>query len=71
MRWTLARMVGLLTAYFGISLLERIAYAAAAEAAEARLAAHAADDALFSHLTGDCAAEAAEAAESVGEQSPC
>lgn len=49
MHWTIARLAALTSAYLGISLLERVAYAAAADAATARLAAHAADEALSAH----------------------
>jgi uncharacterized protein (UPF0333 family) len=47
-----ARVLALGGAYFAVSLLERVAAAAEAEAAAARLAAATADDALFQLLTG-------------------
>jgi hypothetical protein len=48
-----ARVVALGSAYFAVSLLERMAATAEADAAAARLAAHTADEALWAHLTGD------------------
>lgn len=69
MRWTIARLVALTTAYLGVSLLERVAYAAAAEAAAAKLAAAVADEALFAHLTGPCGCpDAADVAEDLAER---
>lgn len=62
----IARVLALSGAYFSVSLLERVAARAEADAAAARLAAHAADAALFEHLTGAGCAAAAAAAETGG-----
>lgn len=63
-----ARVLALGGAYFAASLLERVAAAAEADAAAARLAAHTADAALFAHLTGPCSCpEARVPGEDVGD----
>ena len=64
----IARVVALGAAYFSVSVLERMAAHAEADAAAARLAAHTADAALFEHLTGEgCTCEPAPAAGGGGE----
>jgi hypothetical protein len=62
-----ARVLALGSAYFAVSLLERMAAHAEADAAAARLAAHAADAALFEHLTGEGCTAAAAAETGGGE----
>lgn len=69
LRRLLARVLALGSAYFAVSLLERMAAAAEADAAEARLAAAAADEALFAHLTGPCACpDAGDVAEDLADR---
>lgn len=65
----LGRLGALALAYFSVSVLERAAAAAAADAAASRAAAHAADEALFAHLTGGECACPEPAAEPAGEES--
>lgn len=66
-----ARVVALASAYVAVSLMEKVAAAAEAEAATARLAAHTADEALFAHLTGDACAPAPACPTTDPDGRPC